>query len=621
MRQNVTPSNHWIFDPVVDLIFIVLTPVPILLAFGVAARRGWSDLLIAFVFSLAMAHYFPGILRAYTDRELFRRFRIRLIVAPVFLITATTVLAYFDFKFMFLLVTLWGAWHWLMQVYGFARIYDARSGARTPPLMDRLLCIIWFGMCMFVLSNVMPMYVTRFYESGGPAVPAAAIAWLSRIWIAGTITFTLFYLFLTIRNARKGIAPNPLKLVFIAITFGYLAYTVSRIHQPLMGYAMFESWHDIQYLAIVWLFNLNRARNNPAAGGVIRFFFRPRVPLLAAYILLCLLFGLLTHAWRLFDNGAAARIALALVMSTALLHYYLDGFIWKIRDEQTRQALGVASAPGFRAPLALVPGWTKQALLWSLFVVPAGLLFAMEASSSSTPLRIFENLVQTFPSSAQAHFELGRTLQQAGRLEDAIRHLARAVSLDPAMPDAHALLGGLLISKGDFADAKPHLEYLLNVQPTNAQARNNLGIIYDQQNDLINAKHEFELAVRADPAYALAHNNLGIVLAKLGLPAQARDHHESALRINPEFGDAHYQLGVVLAMQGDMEGAAEHLQQAVRINPQEYLAYNSLGAVLANQGKFLEAKAYFEQALRLNPGFTDAEQNLAKTQAKMRAPQ
>src|SRR5207302_1856008 len=135
-----------------------------------------------------------------------------------------------------------------------------------PARLDQALCIALFGMCMFVLSNVMPMYVTRFYESGGPPLPAAAIQGLSGIWLALSVGFAAFYLIRTIWSARKGISPNPLKLVFLAVTFVYLSYTVTRIDQPLTGYAMFESWHDIQYLAIVWMFNLNRARKTPAAG-------------------------------------------------------------------------------------------------------------------------------------------------------------------------------------------------------------------------------------------------------------------------------------------------------------------------------------------------------------------
>ena len=104
-------SRYWIFSPPQDVLFVLSTPLLILAAFAAAQRGGWLDGLVAFALALAMAHYLPGILRAYGDRALFRRFRVRLIVAPLFLTTATAGFAYFNFNFVFLLVGLWGAWH------------------------------------------------------------------------------------------------------------------------------------------------------------------------------------------------------------------------------------------------------------------------------------------------------------------------------------------------------------------------------------------------------------------------------------------------------------------------------------------------------------------------------
>lgn len=618
--MKLQTQRYWIFGPLQDMTFVLLTPLPILLTFGAAHRGGWLDGLVAFVLALAMAHYLPGILRAYGDRALFHRFRVRLIVAPLFLITITTWFAYLNLNFVFLLVGLWGAWHWLMQVYGFARIYDAKmdSGSRTSGRLDQMICVMWFGMCVFVLNNILPMYVTKFYESGGPRLPAGAFVWFSQIWLTLTVGLTLYYAIHAVRSIRRGLSPNPLKFLLIAVTFLYLAYTASMVDRPTVGYAMFESWHDIQYLAIVWLFNLNRAKKSPEAGGFIRFLFRPRAILVLAYVGLCLLFGSLTHAWRLFEGQIAARVAASLVMAAALLHYYLDGFIWKIREKETRQALGVDAQESSPAFPELVPAWSRHALLWLLFVIPAALFFLMESRANvARPLQVYEKLAETFPNFAHAHHELGRQLQNAGRLEEAKAHFELATALAPDLLPAHVLLGALLSGQNNLAGARSHLDEALRIDPNNAQAHNNLGIVFDQQDDLAGAQFQFELAVRLDPEYALAHNNFGIVLAKRGDLALARVHHERAVRINPDFADAHYQLGLTMARQGDLAGAVDHLEQTLRIDPNQYFAHNSLGAVLVNQGKLSEAKAHFEQALRIEPGDVYARQNLAKTEAAL----
>jgi Tfp pilus assembly protein PilF len=628
-----TQSGYWIFSPLQDMTFVLLTPLPILLAFAAARRTGWMDGLLTFGLALAMAHYLPGILRAYGDRALFRRFRLRLIVAPLFLITITTWFAYLALHSVILLALLWGQWHWMMQVYGFARIYDAKvkPGARTPAWLDQMMCLLWFGMCVFVLNNDLPSYVTSFYQSGGPPLPAGAFAWFARAWLVVTVVLTLFYVIHTWQAVRDGRPPNPLKFVFIAATFLYLRYTVSVAERPLMGLVMFESWHDIQYLAIVWLFNLNRARKSPEAGPFIRFLFRPRAFLVLAYVGMCLAFGSLTHAWSLFKEDTVVRIAISIVTATGLLHYYLDGFIWKIREKETRQALGVrpegnageAAEPARVLPAlpALIPAWTRHAALWLLFLIPAALFFLRESESKGNagkPLQIYQNVVEAFPDSPHAHYQIARELQEAGRLREARIHFERALELAPDLLPAHIFLGVLLGDQGNLAGARPHFERALSLDPKNAEVHNDLGIVLEEQGDLQSAKAHLERAINIDPQYALAQNNLGIVLAKLEDLAQARVHHERAVHIDPDFADAHYQLGVAMAKQGDLAGAVEHLERALRIDPNQHLAHNSLGEVLVRQGKLSEAKAHFEQALQIRPNYASAKQNLATTETAIK---
>ncbi len=576
-------TRYWIFSPIHDIAFVLLTPIPILAAFALAQRGGWMDGLLTFGLALAMAHYLPGILRAYGDKALFRRFRLRLIVAPLFLISITTWFAYLNLHVVIFLALLWGQWHWMMQVYGFARIYDAKAepAARTPAWLDQSICLLWFGMCVFVLNNDLPSYVTRFYESGGPRIPPETFAWLSRVWLAATAAATIYYAVHALSAIRAGKIPNPLKFVFIAATFLYLRYTVSMMERPLMGLVMFESWHDVQYLAIVWLFNLSRARKNPEAGPFIRFLFRPKAILVFVYVAVCLAFGSLAHAWSLFEDKAIVRIALSIVTSAGLLHYYLDGFIWKIRETETRSALGVQAGTERKEIIPALPvAWSpliRHAVLWLLFVIPAALLFAAESKGSvATPLQIYENVAEAFPKSAMANYQLGRELQDQGRLREARARYEQALAAAPHLLPAHIYLGVLLTDQRELASARTHFEYALSVDPNNAEVHNNFGIVLDEQGDLANARTHLERSIALDPQYALAHSNLGSLLAK----------------------------------QDDLAGAVSQLEQALQLDSDQFLAHNTLGEVLLKQGKTANAKTHFEQALRINPDYDVARKNL-----------
>ena len=533
-------TQYWIFGPLEDAAFVLLTPLPILLAFTTARGTGTMNILIAFGLALAMAHYFPGILRAYGDRALFKRYRIRLVLAPLFLITLTSYFAYRNLHIVLLLALLWGQWHWMMQIYGFARIYDAKARpmARTPALLDRMICLLWFGMCAFVVNNDLPSYVASFYQSGGPHLPAEAFAWFTRAWVVLTAGVTVVYVIHMWTTIRSGQWPNPLKFVFIGVTFIYLSHTAGVVERPYMGMIMFESWHDIQYLAIVWLFNLSRARNNPEAGSFIRFMFRPRALLVLAYVVLCLAFGSLTHAWRFFDNAIAARVALSFVTSMGLLHYYLDGFIWKIREPETRRALlDEASQSVSTAVTAAVPRLPvlRHAVLWLLFAIPAVLFFVKESSGDAArPMQVYEDVLLGFPDSADAHYQLARELQDAGRFREATAHFEDALKFKPNMLPAHIFAGVLLTDRKEFAAAKLHFEQALRLDPRNAEVHNDLGIVLDEGGDLQGAKTHLERAVRFDPEYALAHNNLAGVLTRLGDSSGAAKHFKQANRLDPE---------------------------------------------------------------------------------------
>ena len=579
-RSESVSARYWIFSPVQDMAFILGTPLLILGTFAVARRAGWMDGLLTFALALATAHYFPGILRAYGDRALFRRFRLRLILAPLFLYTVTGAFAYLNLHVVLLLALLWGQWHWMMQIYGFARIYDAKSkpDARTPAWLDRATCLLWFGMCVFVLNRDLASYVSRFYESGGPPIPAEVFVWFARLWLAVTIAITAVYAVRTVASLRQGHSPNPLKFVFVAVTFIYLSHTAGVMERPLVGLALFESWHDIQYLAIVWMFNVNRTRQTPEAGAFIRFVFRPRAVLVMLYVGACLAFGSLTHAWSLFEDDRVIRVVVSLVSATGMLHYYMDSFIWRIREKETSQALGVQPNVSASHKLPLVPAWARHAALWLLFAIPGGLFFVVESRGNVPPrLRIYEDVLGAFPDSAMAHYQMGRELQDMGRLREAKVHYERTLALAPDMLPAHVFLGVLLSDQREHAGAREHFEIALTMDPNNAEVHNNLGIILEEQGDLPRAKLHLERAVALAPEYALAHANLGMLLVKLG----------------------------------EVNGAAGYLQTALRLDPEQIMAHNSLGELLMKQDKLDEAKSHFEQALRIDPDYIPAKRNLA----------
>ena len=72
----------------------------------------------------ATGHHLPGFIRAYTDPVLFRQFRTRFILAPLFLLSVYVLFFALHLQSLKLILILWGTWHGAMQVNGFLRIYE-----------------------------------------------------------------------------------------------------------------------------------------------------------------------------------------------------------------------------------------------------------------------------------------------------------------------------------------------------------------------------------------------------------------------------------------------------------------------------------------------------------------
>jgi tetratricopeptide (TPR) repeat protein len=390
-----------------------------------------------------------------------------------------------------------------MQIYGFARIYDARAGSvdATTAHLDRVLCILWFGASVYVLNDGLRPYVANAYRSGVPLLSDAAMDAFRGVWIVATGATTLFYAVHTLRRMRAGHAPSPLKLGFLVLSFGVLGFAESITDRPLVGYVIFESWHDIQYLAFTWQFTARRTERPPAPGRFLLFFFRPGVAHIAAYLALCLAFGALTHTHRLFDDSLAVRLALAFVAATAMLHYYLDGFIWKIREQENRETLGVTAAGRSAAiePRPVVPGWMRHAALWSLFLVPAGIGLSLETRTGpQKESEIHRSLVTLFPRSPQSHVARAHDLAGMGRIREAIDHFETAVRLEPDLLEAHLALATIP------------------------------GVPLDE------ARDHADTAIRLAPRDPRSHHAAALAASEAGDPDAARKHADEAARLAPD---------------------------------------------------------------------------------------
>ncbi|MGO9244476.1 MAG: tetratricopeptide repeat protein [Verrucomicrobiia bacterium] len=234
----------------------------------------------------------------------------------------------------------------------------------------------------------------------------------------------------------------------------------------------------------------------------------------------------------------------------------------------------------------------------------------------SSELRIWQDTVAKCPDNPRVHYNLGVVLGQAGKIDDAIGHYEQALRIKPDDVKTHCNLGIALRQEGKIDDAIGQYEQALRIKPDYADAHNNLGTALRQEGKIDDAIEQYEQALRIDPDFADAHYNLGTVLGRAGRIPEAIEHLQEALRIEPNFAEAHCNLGIALGQVGKIEDAIGHYEQALRIKPDYADAHYNLGIALGQAGRIPEAIEHLQQALRIKPNFTQAQNALARLQAR-----
>jgi tetratricopeptide (TPR) repeat protein len=251
-------------------------------------------------------------------------------------------------------------------------------------------------------------------------------------------------------------------------------------------------------------------------------------------------------------------------------------------------------------------------------------------------------------SAALAKYRLAESLEQQGKIAEAIEALRESIQLSPAFTEAHFVLGVLLARQGNehYAAAVDEFLAVLRLDPRHIDARINLSSVLEQEGDFVAAASalkealsiagdradlyvmlgqkqggaeqyqdsikSFRKALELDPKIPGAHYGLAMTLRSLGDLAAAQAEFEEALKLNPNDALAHYQLGRFLIQQKQPTEAAHHLEEAVRLDPQLADAYAKLGILYRSVGKNDEAEKAYRTAVRLNPKLEKACYGLAQ---------
>jgi len=429
--DSLRPGQNWVLGPIPDYLLIVIAPLLGLLwaigtfyLFGKGTSGQLAVIGIFMVFNVA--HHFPTFIRIYGDRDLMKRFRWNLVLAPVFPFTASILLcSYLVIRgfpiqyivYLSIILTIWDPWHFLMQHYGFMRIYDRHNKAprSIAARMDYWLCATWFIFCMISATGWLPNLIYDFNRHFG--VPllfllnSSIYGILLTTSLVAALAMTAGYVYYIHWCRKNGYYVSTVKLLLVLVTFSvmYLTFAPNPLMEKWipawtfsMGFAAIGMVHVSQYLAIVWKYNRGLAgREGASRSSSFTRLFSSRGRFLGivmvAYVLVCLIYGaLLTDYgksfWFPFLGLNQGRVTTAIlivlgstVFTSTLLHYYYDGFIWKLRHKENQQNLDLVEKTEEQQQ-EKASWWTASGTL------PVGKVLARQALYFLLPMALLSGL-------------------------------------------------------------------------------------------------------------------------------------------------------------------------------------------------------------------------------------
>ena len=270
------------------------------------------------------------------------------------------------------------------------------------------------------------------------------------------------------------------------------------------------------------------------------------------------------------------------------------------------------------------------------------------------------------PSSFRWAYFLGLVQADAGKFEEAVKSLQKALELDPEYLPARLRLASFLLASAQWGDAATIYASILKKHPESAMAHYGLGRARGARNDLQGAVESLKRACELFPNYGAAHYALAQTYKRLGrmeeaveqlglydrhkisapqaadqfwdeisaLQADPRQElrqameltrqgkfaeaiatHERVLQSNPELIEARVNLILLYAQSGDFAKGEEHFRAARRLDPNQPGIYFHHGLLLLRQDRHAEAEREFRRALELDPAHPAAHTSLGSALA------
>ncbi|HZP02905.1 MAG TPA: hypothetical protein VFD30_21835 [Terriglobia bacterium] len=336
-------QSHWIVSERTDLLWFTMGGAAAAYIFWALWRYAHVPLILlvaiwAIVFD--ETHGFATISRTYFDAQERERRGRWLWGSLIFFMAIGPVMILLRLgDWLELATELWGYYHIYRQHYGFMMMYKKKNRDFDPT--DMRLDKIFLTVAFYYPFLTYPLHDKEAAELLPIPIPSRLGSMYENVLLFVLILTTLVYVARQWSKWRQGLSLNwPKQVLFVAaIPVNYLLF---RSSMPLLGvYAAATIFHNIQYHRLVWFYNQNKYGQEPQRAR--RFGFATLVnsrwlAYLACAALYAILFDVIPRFVLHGELGLTQatirnQIIFSFFAAPGLLHYWIDGHIWKVRSD------------------------------------------------------------------------------------------------------------------------------------------------------------------------------------------------------------------------------------------------------------------------------------------------
>jgi Flp pilus assembly protein TadD len=225
----------------------------------------------------------------------------------------------------------------------------------------------------------------------------------------------------------------------------------------------------------------------------------------------------------------------------------------------------------------------------------------LSAPSSPAPGTVKANAADANVSpKARQMYEEATKLLQAGKYDEALEFLRRAISLQPNYVQAHNDMGAVYMKMNQLEKAESTLRHAIKLNDKWYLPQLNLGLVLNRQHKHKDAAILLTALRNNNPDQSKIHAPLIEALIEAHQWPQAEEELGKALALKgADTVDLKIKLGLVTLRQSKLEAAVAAFRDATSAEPDNALAQFNLGAALLESGNLDEAETALRRAYRI----------------------